>query len=424
MLGIRRLALIGGITVGLFALGLVTRRGEILALALLFVTFQVAGICFSIDRKAVKITAKRFLSKSRIYGGDEVEVTVEITNSGIKLEEVYLADVLPWGLKVVEGETSVVSSLDEGDKIKLSYTVVAERGYFEFKKIKALVVDALGFSPLELDVSVSSSLFVLPRYEDLRDIKIRPRRTHVYSGVVRANEGGPGVEFFSVREYRWGDEFRWINWKATARHGRLITNEFEQERVADVIIVLDARERSDICFDGKSLFEHSVQAAASFVRFFIRQGNNVGLLIYGGFLSWVFPGYGRLQEERLMRALAKAEKGESIVFEELENIPARLFPKKSQLMLISPLTKDDVEILRRLRFWGWQIMVVSPNPVEFELESLPKTSSTEFAARIASLEREITLDKLRQAEIRVVDWNVNQPLRIACGGLKIIKIKK
>jgi hypothetical protein len=125
-----------------------------------------------------------------------------------------------------------------------------------------------------------------------------------------------------------------------------------------------------------------------------------------------------------MRALAKAEKGESIVFEELENIPARLFPKKSQLMLISPLTKDDVEILRRLRFWGWQIMVVSPNPVEFELESLPKTSSTEFAARIASLEREITLDKLRRAEIRVVDWNVNQPLRIACGGLKIIKIKK
>ncbi len=244
--------------------------------------------------------------------------------------------------------------------------------------------------------------------------------------MVKAHLGGTGVEFFGTREYAWGDEFRWIDWNATARLGRPITTEFEQERVADVGLILDARARADITVRGESLFEHSVQAAASLARYFIKEGNRVGLLIYGRYLDWTYPGYGRLHLVKLLEALTRAEKGDKAIFEGLENIPRRLFPAGSQIVLISPLLEGDVEVLRRLRAL-YSVIVISPNPLKFELARLRlqgkekrehrgrgyRESSLHLALaeRILRLKRELMLNQLREAGIRVVDWDVAEPLK-------------
>jgi len=88
-------------------------------------------------------------------------------------------------------------------------------------------------------------MFFLPPVRRIRRVAIRPRRTNVYSGTIPARLGGPGVEFFGVREYARGDPPAWINWNISARHPQsLYSNEFEQERVADIGIVLDSRLRT------------------------------------------------------------------------------------------------------------------------------------------------------------------------------------
>ena len=86
--------------------------------------------------------------------------------------------------------------------------------------------------------------------ERIEKLKISPRRTRVYSGVIRSRESGAGVEFFGTRAYVPGDPLRHLNWKAGARWDLLITNLFEQERVADVGIILDARSLVEIRADG------------------------------------------------------------------------------------------------------------------------------------------------------------------------------
>ncbi len=107
-------------------------------------------------------------------------------------------------------------------------------------------------------------LMVVPEVIKLRRITIRPRRTRIYAGTIPACQGGSGVEFFGVREYQPGDSTRWINGRATARHPEaLFVNEFEQERVTDVGIILDARRQSDVHTAHGALFEHAVQAAAA-----------------------------------------------------------------------------------------------------------------------------------------------------------------
>jgi len=241
--------------------------------------------------------------------------------------------------------------------------------------------------------------------------RIRPPRTGIYAGPVPARQGGPGVEFFGVREYQPGDPLRWVNTRASARHQEaLFVNEFEQERVVDVGLILDARRQSDVRRGRKSMFEYSIQATAALADVFLNAGNRVGLFSYGRSQNWTLPGYGKVQRQRILLALARAEQGEGDVFERLVHLPTRLFPTRSQLVLISPLLRHDSEMLTQLRARGYRLLVISPDPVAFEEKDLPADKAINLATRLARLERQLLLDQLRQADIRVLDWRVDRPL--------------
>jgi uncharacterized protein (DUF58 family) len=158
------------------------------------------------------------------------------------------------------------------------------------------------------------------------------------------------------------------------------------------------------------LFEYSVQAAASLADALLSQGNRVGLLLYSAYLSWTFPGYGKIQRERILHALANARTGESQVFSDLEHIPTRLFPPESQIVFVSPLNDEDLKPLVQLRAQGYDVLVVSPNPVKFELSYLPASNrNVEVAGRIVHMERLLLLQRLQRANIHVLDWEVTEP---------------
>jgi len=257
-----------------------------------------------------------------------------------------------------------------------------------------------------------ATLAVLPATERLERLNISPRRTRIYTGAIRSRESGAGVEFFGTRAYVAGDPLRHLNWKAGARWDLLITNLFEQERVADIGIILDARSVVEVRADGESLFEHSIRAAASLSEYFLRKGNRVGLLIYGNMIQWTFPAYGKSQRVRILAALAKAELGEHAVFKELEHLPTRLFPSESQIVLVSPLLPRDVSMLRYLHALGYRVLVISPDPIAFEKRFLPQEECSTLAERIARMERDATVSKLRRARVNVVEWDVAVPLHI------------
>ena len=103
-----------------------------------------------------------------------------------------------------------------------------------------------------------------------------------------------------------------------------------------------------------------------------------------------------------------ARTGESQNFRSLF-IPHRMFPANSQIILISPLHIDDLPVIAQLKVSGYQVMVISPDPVSFEAKRLEDRKSIKLAARIARLEREIMLRRLRGFGIQVVNWNTSMP---------------
>lgn len=404
----RRLLLLSSLVYGLLLLGLGTLSGGPLMLAVPLVIFLGAALLCGPEEPRLKAT--RTLSADRVFQGAPVVVRLSITNEGSRLEEVLVEDPVPAPLEVTDGEPRILTSLPPGGTVELEYTVTGKRGYFAFPDVRVTASDHLGLFRRQAILPAPARFLVLPGVLKLRRVAIRPLRTRAYAGPVPARQGGSGVEFFGVREYQLGDPQRWINWKLSARHPRtLFTNEFEQERIADVGLILDARQRSDIRSEDDSLFEHAVLATASLAETFLNDGNRVGLLVYGRVLDWTFPGYGKIQRERIIRALARAETGDSLIFDSLDYLPTRFFPARSQLVVISPLCGDDLPMLVRLRARGYQLLVISPDPVLFEAKALGPQPGVKLAARIARLERTLLLRRLRQAGIQIVDWPIDKP---------------
>jgi uncharacterized protein (DUF58 family) len=259
-------------------------------------------------------------------------------------------------------------------------------------------------------MEAKGQLFIFPPVTRLRHVAIHPRRTKVYAGSIPARAGGSGTEFFGVREYQPGDSPRSINWHASAHSvDAIYANEFQQERVADVGIVLDGRRITNEFARKHSLFEHSVQAAAALADALLSQGNRVGLLVYAAYLRWTIPGYGKMQRERILHSLAHAKPGGSDVFADLEHLPTRLFPAESQIVLVSPMMEADLKPLVQLRARGHQVLVVSPNPVKFEMSYLPKQEKYQLASRVIGLERSLLIKKVQHAGVQVLDWDVKEP---------------
>ncbi len=393
---------------GLMIAGLATLRGELLALAVPVVLYLLAG--FLRAGEDIQLEIQRDLSSERAAPDSPVQVKLTVYNKGKYLEEVVLEDIIPSDLQVCHGSTRHLVSIPSGTTFSWTYEISGRRGYYIFSTVNVEVRDLFGLVNRKKDFSTGGQLFILPPTMRLRHVAIRPRKTNVYSGTIPARIGGPGVEFYGVREYERGDPPAWINWRVSARQPQsLFSNEFEQERVADVGIVLDGRKRTNSLREGHSLFEYSVQAAGALADTFLAQGNRVGVLLYGHYLHWTLPGYGKIQRERIMQRLAQAEPGESLVFDDLGHIPTQLFPAHSQIVLVSPLAPDDFDVLLQLRAHGYQVMVISPDPVAFEIAYLPQHPEVVTAGRIVRLERDMLLQRLRHAGLQVLDWDVAKP---------------
>jgi hypothetical protein len=106
-----------------------------------------------------------------------------------------------------------------------------------------------------------------------------------------------------------------------------------------------------------------------------------------------------------------------VVSKELSNLPTRLFPARSQLVLISSLLYQDLPTLISLRAHGYPLLIISPDPIDFECKLIEKDEITTQAARIARLEREFMLSKIRQTGARLFEWQVDQPFHLLANAM-------
>ncbi len=272
---------------------------------------------------------------------------------------------------------------------------------------EVLWVDPLGLAERRLHVE-GRSLRVERFPPEVRRLSaVRLRRTTPLPGEVRARALGPSGEFFTLRAAAGGDPVRRINWRASAREGRLLVNEYSVERTGDILLVLDLRPTSLGAERDAALLALSASAALGIATGFLSEKARVGLALYDEFLSAIPLGSGRLQRHRIARALTGVRLGTAAgPSERLAVSLRRYFPPGVTTVLFTSLADDDGGLLlSHLRRRGFPVAVLSPSPIPLLVPAgRARTEDDALATRLLTLARRQRIaDTWREAP--VVDWD-------------------
>jgi uncharacterized protein (DUF58 family) len=405
---------IGLIIFGLLLVALITHNGDIAWMMLPFLIYLGAGVLQAPVLEKVHLRAKRTLEQSRSNGVPVIDVNLKIENQSVETVYLSINETSQAGMKILEGELSQLAAIRAGESTELKYTFTATRGNFSWKSIQTRVIDPLDLVETEIQLPAGATIQIRPQIKKFKAIPFRPHGTLHAPGSIPARLGGSGTDFFGVREYHPGDSLRWLDWRLTARHPRkFFTKEFEQEEIAEIGLILDSRRRTNLNIGGKNLFESSIEATASLAEMFLHQGQRVSLLVFGETLINAFPGYGKQQLQRIMNCLSRAKIGtENSSSISLDLIPLETFPTHALLVIISPISSDDRSFFLRLRAAGYQVLLISPDPVSFAYPVLAQVQDdiSRLAIRATRLERRLRLNNIASLGIPAIDWQVERPL--------------
>ena len=389
--------------------GLAAVSGPVLSLTVPLLLFLAAA--FYWRPAAVDVEVDRTLALDRVGHEEEVTLALSLKDRSGLMEDVQVRMPMPEGLRLTQGSQEFLAPFEEGPEIQVPLAVQGPRGYYVLPPMELEAQDPFGLISQRITREAPQRLFVLPRGVATTSLDIRVRRTRVYPGLIPARKGGPGVEFHGLREYQYGDDWRWLNHRASARQeATLFVNEFELERAIDSGLLLDVRANTNLLGGTQNLLEYSIQATATLAEALLSYGNRVGLYIFGGPINWTFPGSGKKQYEKILRSLASASIEESQLFRRLDHLPVRLFPSRCLLIMVSPLSSEDLPSLLALRAKGYQLIVIIPDPISFEVRVLEEEPHLELAQRLATLERRHLLNKLARGGVQICEWDVAQPL--------------
>ena len=119
---------------------------------------------------------------------------------------------------------------------------------------------------------------------------------------------GEGRVFETLKEWVPGDDTRTIDWKATARRGKVMARQYEDERRQQVLLVIDAGRQMTAETDGVSRLESVINAALQLAHSVVEHDDNVGLMVFSDEVqTFVAPGRGRRALRAVLDGLASAE---------------------------------------------------------------------------------------------------------------------
>ena len=364
------------------------------------------------------LDVSRRVDRDRVSVGQGIVVTLRIANRGPRLDLLEIADGVPREFAVPRGRPHVALALAAGAEVTLTYTLVPRvKGVFRLGPVVARSSAASGLEYEEAVLPCITPLTVAPPLEDIRRAKVQPRRTRPWLGLIPSRQIGVGTDFWGLRAYAPGDDIHRVNWKASARFDRLISNEMEGERSGDAVIVLDARHEALVGPLSRSTTEAGVRAALAIAAKILEGRNRVGLVVQREVLDWVYPATGRKQLYRILDALIRVRPGGEWPFDHVVWVLERFFPRECQVILISPLLdKQAAGTVTDLAARGFAVTIVSPSAVEIERGMYADDPTLQVAYRLMRMERENYVAELRRFA-DVVDWDPREPLAAALRGV-------
>lgn len=228
-----------------------------------------------------------------------------------------------------------------GARATVSIAVIPrERGRTQSGIAFAWFESPLGLVRRRLRVGAIEPLRIRPDLSAIeRGGDLAQRSRLIDAGLRRVRRRGGGSEFESLREYTGGDPFRAIDWKATARRGKVMVAQYEVERSQQIVIALDAGRLMSARLGDRRKLDYSVSAALAIAAIAQRSADRVGLHAFAGStLAALAPRAGAQHMAALTDALSDLEpQFEESDYERAALEVRRRFRKRSLIVIFTDL---------------------------------------------------------------------------------------
>lgn len=216
----------------------------------------------------------------RFSNGDDNGIEVRVENDYAFPVQLEVIDEIPFVFQ--RRDVCFKLNLNPGEGKTIHYQLrPTRRGIYAFGQIRVFVAAWLGLILRRYtcgkaqDVKVYPSYLMLHRYELLA---ISDNLTEL--GIKRIRRVGHHTEFEQIKEYVKGDDYRTINWKASARRHELMVNVYRDERSQQVYNVIDKGRVMQQAFRGMTLLDYAINASLVLSYIAMKKEDKAGLVTF------------------------------------------------------------------------------------------------------------------------------------------------
>lgn len=256
---------LAGAGAALFVLWVMLGEIELAAGGGLLLGAVLAALLLVASRPRVSVT--RRLNPNLVNEGERITVDTTIENqhrrtlrNGVLVDEVETLGRAEFDIGTLRG----------GESAQAAYQIVCRpRGVYRVGPVRVRVSDPLGLAKVEAVGDRVDRLIVYPEAEDLAGFPATRGRDPSDNAVRPEFAHRGGEDFFTLREYRHGDDLRLVHWPSSAKRDELMLRQLETPWQSRALVLLDLRAGA---YENPACFEKAVRGAASVVRHFHRHG--------------------------------------------------------------------------------------------------------------------------------------------------------
>ncbi|QDU29197.1 hypothetical protein ETAA8_43040 [Anatilimnocola aggregata] len=246
-----------------------------------------------VERQALKIAS---LQKPH-------RVTLQISNIGSRPFTAWVRDDIPQEFTADPKE--FVLKLGAQSRTTVHYELTASRrGAYAMHCVHVRVRSWLGLWKRFYQYDAPSAIHVYPDMKQLAEFAILARTNRLsLMGVRRTRKVGTENDFERLRDYTLDDNYKFIDWRASARRNKLTVKDFQTSQSQRLIFLVDCGRLMTNQAAGISLLDHALNAVLMLSYVALRQGDSVGMICFADkVLSFVPPRGGMNQMNQLLHS--------------------------------------------------------------------------------------------------------------------------
>lgn len=344
-----------------------------------------------------------------------IDIDLRLARAATKTQ-VWLRDDPPPTFGVSAEQRLLTGTIAPGNTEHFRYQVrPPRRGDYAFGDLWLRWQSPLGLLRRQTRIPAAEPVKVYPNLVEVRKYDLMVRRNRLRDvGLRSVRVYGAGGEFERLREYSPDDEYRRINWKATARRGKPIATEFQTERSQNIMILLDVGRMMRSPVGEVAKLDYAINAVLLLTYVAGKKGDKIGLLAFDDQVqTWIAPRSGKVQFHAMLEQLyalegapIEPEYGRAFAY-----LGERL-RRHSLVLVFTELTNSTstemlVRQLLRLRRRHLCLLVTVGDPTVQKLARQPIHDSASLYERTVAeemlTERDLVLQRLRQAGVLTLD---------------------